>query len=56
MEEKKEPLLLQQQREIDDDNVFWAKIQSEACSCPFVQYFLYVILGWYQDNLLMKIK
>ena len=27
MEEKKEPLLLQQQREIDDDNVFWAKFK-----------------------------
>ena len=24
---KKEPLLLQQQREIDDDNVFWAKFK-----------------------------
>ena len=51
MEEKKEPLLLQQQREIDDDNVFWAKNSKWNLFIFFCTIFLYIILGWYHDNL-----
>ena len=48
---KKNHYYYKQQREIDDDNVFWAKNSKWNLFIFFCTIFLYIILGWYHDNL-----